>query len=507
MPSAALHSSPIDIRIKRGFTPSAPLHLRRVDDRFKRGLPSASISVPKKYVRTGANGEKRPVNVSFGANRDKRHVNARRQSKLLAVETAKRFVTKNLMKISKRKPPPPPENELVPLGRTTGNTASRLQNSIRKYASAKAPSSENLRPHDSHRKSALKRPTFSSRKMESGPQSSGRGLNGYNGAAQSRTTLPTVPETRQIDGTVSPTACEQHIVDDETNVDSGQALSLSSRQPGAESETSSMTVSWQSKGISSADSSGGGNAIPPDNSGSERSKSHSPITDSQAGRIPPNSVVDTAASSEMTAKDPHASPASLDGKLPKQDSSLAESDTSNHGRSSPNCSDFGDSSDSDSDDMSDELVAEDSEMSTADLHVQLTDLDIQPWTRTTRKEVNYKEPGQLKMTESQTYVYLPPARTKKNRAAAKPNGEEEPIVARASQRKKKQAQIFSPSRLDTSEDEEEGEFGVQIEHLSKYTYDRNGRPTYHFSVMGADGKSNRSFNTFRAVDVNLTVYF
>jgi hypothetical protein len=324
------------------------------------------------------------------------------------------------------------------------------------------------------------------------PDKSGLGLNDYNVAAQRIKTLPTVPKTRQNGATLSLTTCdEQHIGDDETKNDLSQALSLSCRQLGAESviSSSSMTVISQSKDLLSADSSGGGSADPLGNSRSERSKYHSPISDSQAGRLPPNSVVDPAASSSMMGGDARAMPASLDGKLSKQCQFLAESDASNYDSSSPTCSNYVASSDSNSDDMSDKPMAEESEMLPSDLHVQLTDLDIQQGKRSARNEVVYNESGHFTLIERQHYEYLPPARTKKDRAAAQSNDEEEPIVVRSSTRKRKQVQIFSPV-LDTSQDEEEGVFGVRIEHLSKYTYDSLGRPTYRFSVLGDDGKLN-----------------
>lgn len=451
------------------------LHLSPVDSRVKRRRVPSALRPSKTYARMSTNEDKQQVLASF------------------AGKTAKCLV----MKKSERKPPLPSDSDLVPLGRK-GNAASYQQYKIRKFATAKSSYSETNKHHESHCIRALKRPKFSNRKTELGPQSSGRGLDDV--AAWSRKTSPPVPETHQIDLTVSPTAFDEDITNDKNNVESVLGLPLLSRHSSAESETPSPSraISSQSKSKdwSSADLSCGRDAQP-GKCGDENSKCHSPTTDTQAGGSSPKSV-DSAASYEM-AEEAHASPASLRGDFSKRVSSSAESDAS----------DSVASSDYNSDDKSGELVAEESESSIADFDCQLDAMDIQPRKRSTNKEINYEESGSLEITESREY--LPPTPRKQDSAKiSEPRSvEEEAAVARRSMRKKKPVQVYVPPVQDSSGEEEDAEEAcfAQIDHLSRYKYDKLGRPTYHLSVMGPCGKTIRVCVTSRAADVNLTMHF
>jgi hypothetical protein len=134
-------------------------------------------------------------------------------------------------------------------------------------------------------------------------------------------------------------------------------------------------------------------------------------------------------------------------------------------------------------------------------------MDIQPRKRSTSKEINYEESGCLEITESREY--LPPTPRKQDSAKiSEPRSvEEEAAVARRSMRKKKPVQVYVPPVQDSSGEEENAEEAcfAQIDHLSRYKYDKLGRPTYHLSVMGPCGKTISVCETSRAADVNLTL--
>ena len=446
-------------------------------------LNSGTAISPVK-TRTSSNGDKRQVFASFAGN------------------TAKRLMVKNYG----RNPPFPSERDMVPLG-TKANRVSRLQYRTRKLATARLSYSENSGQHESFWKRALKRPKFSNGKMEIGPQSSGRGLDAV--ATRSRKMPPAVTESRQTDLTSYPTAFDEGITNDENNFDSIPGLSLSSQLLRAESETpsSSRAMSSQSKDWSSVNVPCGSDG-PPDKGCDENNVCHLSITNTQGGGSFPPSA-DSAASYEMIAEEAHASPASLRGDFSKRVSSSAESDASDYERSSPNCSDFVASSDYNSDNMSGELVAEESESRIADLDCQLDAMDIQPVKRSSRKKINVEKSTWVKMTESQECI--PPLRKQDLAKTSEERSiEEEPTVSRRSTRKKKPVELYFPPMQDSfgqeEEEEEEGVF-LHIDHLSRYKYNKLGRPTYYLSVMGPDGKTICVCEMSRVADVNLTMHF
>ena len=130
---------------------------------------------------------------------------------------------------------------------------------------------------------------------------------------------------------------------------------------------------------------------------------------------------------------------------------------------------------SDSELMSSAAVEREENQSPASFHLDASEMDsTMPWTRISRKTVNYSESGDGPNVSADT------------------KEDEESMNRRASKRKRgrpKKLVEESPARPGRLHlDSTKGVFTC-IEHLSKYTYCDGLYPTHYFSVLSIDGKS------------------
>jgi len=158
-------------------------------------------------------------------------------------------------------------------------------------------------------------------------------------------------------------------------------------------------------------------------------------------------------------------------------------------------SEFNAPSDSDSemgDETEDNVVAENTKILIDSLS-SVSDEGLKPWTRKTRKRIDYSDTTKIETPDDQ--LYLDTASRKRQKAETSKSN-----VAETSDNRKRKRKAVSDASSESSRGresvpdlEEEGEDPVKaclppVDHLSKYTYDEDGHPTHQFSVLGSDGK-------------------